>query len=88
MDKIIFLSGYQMDETFGKQRYLIRASLSGMNNTVGCGSDGQYLRWETGWMVPSLGGGIDRVIPSSGERMNNNFVADRMNNIFVGRRHG
>ena len=59
MEKIIFLSGYRMDETFGKQQYLIRASLGGMNNTVGCGSDGQYLRWETGWMVPSWGGGDD-----------------------------
>ena len=56
---IIFSSGYRMDETFGKQRHLIRASLGGMNNTVGCGSDGQYLRWETGWTVPSSGGGID-----------------------------
>ena len=56
---IIFLSGYRMDETFGKPQHLIRASLGGMNNTVVGESDEQYLRWETGWMVPSLGGGID-----------------------------
>ena len=40
MDRIIFSSGYRMDETFGKQWRMIRASLGGMNDTVFSGSDG------------------------------------------------